>query len=289
MLRALGGTRALATPGASAKGLVSAGLLVAGLALGTAAPSPAADELPGAEEVVRRVNAREDGRSVARTLVMELVDKGGTARTRVTRSFRRDFEGGVRRSVLFFDSPANLKGTALLTWDDPDAARDDSQWLYLPGLRKSRRVAVSERGRAFLGTDLSYEDMKNETRLPIADYHWRTTGEEPVDGARCVVLEGVPIDEPTARELGYGRLRLRIDAELWLPRFGEYWDPAGRPLKTIRLADVREVQGVWTAHRIEARNLQTGHQTNLEFRDVDYGRELPDDLFTEAALARGAP
>jgi outer membrane lipoprotein-sorting protein len=270
-------TSVLAVLAASTMGSVSA----------QAAPSAEAG-WPDGDEVVRLVNAREDGEAVARTLVMELVEKGGASRTRVTRSFRRDF-GGERRSVLFFESPANLKGTALLTWDDPDPERDDAQWLYLPGLRKSRRVAMTERGRAFLGTDLSFEDMKNETRLSRADYHWRTTGEETVDGVRCWVLEGTAVDEGTAREIGYGRVRLRVDAERWLPRFGEYWDVHGQPLKTVRLDDVRPVQGIWTAHRIEAENLRNGHRTRLEFRDVEYQPALPDDLFTEAALARGAP
>jgi len=282
VLRTLVRRSALAVLAVGATGLVSAGLVSAGAARAAEAAWPDGDE------VVRRVNAREDGVAVARTLVMELVEKGGASRTRVTRSFRRDLDG-ERRSVLFFESPANLKGTALLTWDDPDPARDDAQWLYLPGLRKSRRVAMSERGRAFLGTDLSFEDMKNETRVSRADYRWRTVGEETVDGARCLVIEGVPVDERTARELGYGRILLRVDAERWLPRLGEYWDPHGERLKTVRLGDVREVQGIWTAHRIEAENLRTGHRTRLEFRDVDYQPALPDDLFTEPALARGAP
>ena len=167
--------------------------------------------------------------------------------------------------------------------------RSSSQGSQRPALRKSRRVAMSERGRAFLGTDLSFEDMKKETRLSRADYRWRTVGEEQVDGVACLVVEALPVDERTARELGYGRILLRVDAERWLPRLGEYWDPRGQPLKTIRLEDVREVQGVWTPHRIEAENLQTGHRTRLEFRDVDYAPDLPEDLFTEAALARGAP
>lgn len=275
-----GGLAALA---AGAMGIV----FLAAAALGGAARA-ADPALPDGDEVARRVNEREDGRAVARTLVMELVEKDGTSRTRVTRSFRRDFDG-ERRSVLFFESPANLKGTALLTWDGPDPARDDPQWLYLPALRKSRRVAVSERGRSFLGTDLSFEDMKNETRLPRADFRWRTVGEEEVDGARCVVVEGTALDERTARETGYGRVLLRVDAERWLPRFGEYWDARGEPLKTIRLTEVREVQGIWTAHRVEAASLKSGHRTLLEFRDVAYDPELPDDLFTEPALARGAP
>src|SRR5690606_32168533 len=143
----------------------AAGAVLLGCALAAAPAARAQDGAwPDGEEIARRVNEREDGRAVARILHMELVDKGGTVRTRTTRSFRRDV-GDQRRSVLFFEAPANLKGTALLTWDERDPARDDVQWLYLPGLRKTRRVAMSERGRAFLGTDLTFEDMKNETRL----------------------------------------------------------------------------------------------------------------------------
>jgi hypothetical protein len=247
-----------------------------------------AAELPSGDEVVRRINAREDGRVVSRTMVMELTDKGGAARTRVTRSFRRDF-GGERRSVLFFEEPANVRGTAFLAHDHPEPGRDDDHWLYLPALRKSRRVASSERGRSFLGTDLSYEELKKETRINAEDFHWTTVGEEEVEGRRCIVVEGTAVDEATARELGYARVRLGVDAELWLPRRAEFWSRAEEPVKTVRLRDVREVQGIWTVHRVEADNAQTGHRTTLIFRDVDYQGELPEDLFTEDALRRGAP
>jgi outer membrane lipoprotein-sorting protein len=259
--------------------------------LGMLAGAPAAgeDAAPQGIEIAQRVNARDDGQRVSRVLTMELIDDNGFTRTRETRSFRRDFENGERRSVLFFDAPSNLKGTALLTWDDPDPTRDDAQWLYLPTFRKSRRVATSERGRAFLGTDFSFEEIKKETRVSIEDYQWRTVGREEVDGAACFVVEATPVDERTARELGYGRIRMRIDAERWIPRFGEYWDPRGEAIKTIRIAEIRPVQGIWTPHVIEAADLRTGHRTRLVFRDVDYERALPDDLFTEGALARGAP
>ncbi|MCL4683812.1 outer membrane lipoprotein-sorting protein [Myxococcota bacterium] len=259
------------------------------LGLLSGAPATAEEGRPDGEEIARRVNARADGSNVSRILIMDLIDKNGFRRRRETRSFRRDFENGERRSVLFFDAPANLKGTALLTWDDPDPTRDDVQWLYLPDLRKARRVAMSERGRAFLGTDLSFEEIKKETRVSIEDYRWRTIGEEEVDGAACLVVEATAVDPRTARELGYGRILLRVDAERWIPRFGEYWDPRGEPIKTIRIQDIREIEGVWTAHRIEAENLRTGHRTVLEFHDVAYPAALPDDLFSEAALARGAP
>lgn len=256
---------------------------------GDAPAVPTADaELPSGDEIVRRINARDDGSSAARTLVMELTERDGSTRTRVTRSYRRD-DGDVRRIVLFFVEPASLEGTALLSWDHADPARDDEQWLYLPALRKARRVAMSERGRAFLGTDLTFEEMKKETRVAAEDYVWRTIGVDAVDGRPAYVVEAIPVDEETAAELGYGRVELRVDAEQWIPRRASYWDRRGEPLKTIQLEDVREVQGIWTPHRVEAVDARTGHRTTLRFEDVDYQRELPADLFVESALSRGAP
>jgi len=190
------------------------------VALWLIAPGSARAEearLPAGDEIARRVNERDDGHQVSRAMAMELVEKDGSSRTRLTRSFRRDF-GDERRSVLFFEDPPNLKGTALLSFDYAQRNRQDDQWLYLPALRRSRRIATSERGRAFLGTDFSFEDMRKETRLSLDDYRWRTAGSEEVEGRRCWVLEGIPVDDATARQLGYGRLRVDIDAEIFLPR-----------------------------------------------------------------------
>ena len=259
------------------------------LCVATLAPAARAqDPAPDARTIVERMNARNDGQSLSRRVVMELVDADGTLRTRTLRAYRRDY-GDERRSVLFFDEPAAVKGTAFLTWDYADPSRNDDQWLYLPELRKSRRIALAERGRAFLGTDLSFEDMKKETKVEIGDYRWSMAGEESVDGRRCVVVEGTSVDARTAQETGYGRVRIRVDAEQWIPRFLEYWAADGAPLKTVRLSDVEAIDGIWSARGIEARNLQTGHVTRLRFDEIDYTTPVPEDLLTEAALRRGAP
>ncbi len=246
----------------------------------------AAAELPTGDAVVARVNARDDGARVTRTLTMTLTDKRGNVRTRETRSFRKDFPG-ERRSVLVYTAPKNVKDTALLTYDYPEAGRDDDQWLYLPALRKSRRIAGADRGGAFLGTDFSYEDLKKETKLGAEDYVHTALSREPVDGHPCVVVEHVPVSEDVARELGYGRVRTWVDEELWLVRRSEYWDERGKKLKTVLVSDVREVDGVWTPHRLEARNHQTGHATTLDFSKIDYTTPVPDERFTERALRRG--
>ena len=256
--------------------------------VGRALSARAEEALPTGEEIVRRVNARDEGESVSRTWEMELVEKDGTIRARTLRSYRRRF-GDDKRAALFFEDPPTVKGTALLSFDYADPTRPDDQWFYLPALRKSRRVALPERGRAFLGTDFSFEDMKRETQLSLGDYAWQAIGEEVVDGHRCFVIEATPIDERVARELGHSRVRVRVDAEIWFPRFAEYWELNGSPQKTIRLLDVEKVQDIWTAQRIEAENLATGHRTMLRFRDIDFRAEIPEELFSEAALRRGTP
>lgn len=254
----------------------------------TSSPTHAeeASDLPEGVEVARRINARDEGAAVSRGLRFELVDGRGNRRTRETRVFRKYF-GAEKRTALFFLEPQSLRDTALLTVDHAEPGRDDDQWLYLPAARKVRRISATDRGESFLGTDLSYEDVKLETQVGLEDYRWRTLGEEPLDGRRCLVVEGRAVDEETARELGYGRLLLRVDAEIWMVRKAEYWEPGGRLLKTARLSEIRTVDGIWTVHRVEVETAATGHRTLLTFHDVDYASPIDDDFFSERSLVRG--
>lgn len=257
------------------------------LPLAVALPATAQDaELPSGEEVARRINARDEGESAARRVRMELIDKRGHQRTRETRILRRTF-GADRRMAIFYQSPKTVKDTAFLVHDHADPEREDDQWLYLPALRKVRRISVSDRGQAFLGTDLSYDDIKKEGRVSLRDYRFRSLGREELDGHPVILLEGTPVDERTARELGYGRVVSWVDSDIWFTRRVEYFDPPGRPLKTSRLTDVREVDGVWTAHVLEVENHKTGHKTVFRVDDVDYASEIPEDVFTQRSMRRG--
>lgn len=257
------------------------------LALLLVAPALAmAAQLPSGEEIARRINARDEGIGVARHLTMQMTDRGGKTRTRETRTYRK-YYGAEKRTVIFYLEPSNIKDTAFLTWDYPDSDKDDDQWLYLPAMRKVRRISASDRGDYFLGTDLTYEDIKLETRIGIDDYAHKTLGESEVDGHRCYLLESVPVDQKTAKELGYGRVEQCVDSEIWMSRESNFSDIKGEPLKTTRFRDIRKVQGIWTQHRIEVENHKTGHKTLFLFSDVDYSGGVDDELFTQNALRRG--
>jgi len=237
-------------------------------------------------QVMERVDERPEGEWVTRRLRMELTDRRGRTRTRDTVGYRR-YYGKERRSVLFYTAPANIKDTAFLTWDYPEADRDDDQWLYLPAVRKIRRVSSSDRGDYFLGTDLTFEDLKREGKGNLEEFeHERKTVEE-VDGVSCIVVEGLPISDEIARELGYGRVLSYVDPETWMIRRSEFWDPNGNPLKTIHSEGIEEIDGFWTATRIHVQNHKTGHQTRLIFTEVDYVTAVDDSWFETSRLRRG--
>ena len=245
-----------------------------------------AAELPDGDEIARRINARDEGEAVSRLLTMEMMDSRGKQRTRETKAFRKYF-GDEKRTVIFYLAPKNIKETAFLTYDYAQADTDDDQWLYLPAMRKVRRISASDRGDYFLGTDFTYEDIKLETRISMADYQRKTIGESEVDGFHCLLLESIPINDDIAAELGYSKVEQCVDDTIWMVRQAKMWDVQGRPLKTIHFSDIRQVQNIWTQHQLAVNNHKTGHQTRFIFSEVNYNDGVKDRLFTQNAMKRG--
>ncbi len=295
-------------PAASVTGYLAAALFATGLAGSMAAaeatrdqqvqpgptqqataPAPAAaaeQVLPSGDEIARQINARDDGTSVARSMTMELLDKRGKKRVRKTRSFRKYFET-EKRIAIFFEKPRNVRDTAFLTFDYVEDGEEDAQWLYLPALRRVRRISGSDRGDYFMGTDFTYDDIRQDTKVSRSDYIRETVGTSEVDGRACYLVEAVPVNEDVAEQLGYSRTLSCVDSEIWMVLKSEIWDLKGQKLKTIHTRDIRQVQGIWTAHLLEAENHKTGHKTTFVISEVDYLAELNDDLFTRSALKRG--
>jgi len=245
-----------------------------------------ADDLPPGREIMEKVVARDEGIWVTRDLKMELTDRSGTTRVQITKALRR-YYGEEKRTVIFYLDPTNIKGTAFLTYDYPEPNVDDDQWLYLPALRKVRRISASNRGDYFLGTDFTYEEIKKENKVELSDYSFKTLGEEEVDGHMTIVVEGKPVSDKIAEELGYSRVVWRVDPEVWMSRKSDYWDTNGNQLKTITLPEIKQVDGIWTALRISGVNHKTGHSTVFTFLNIDYQTEVSDRMFEQSMLRRG--
>lgn len=241
--------------------------------------------------IVNNINQVDDGEHVKRNLTMTLIDKRGKTRVRETRTFRKYYEG-EKRTILFYQRPSNVKGTAFLTLDYKQADRDDNQWLYLPALRKVRRISVSDRGDYFLGTDFTYEDIKLEGKLDIEDYNFEIIKTEVLnfeDGLsyQSIKMNGIPKSRAIAKELSYGRTEFWVDTKTWLIIKADYWDQKGKLLKTLINADIRAIDDILTRHKMTIDNHKTGHKTIFEFSEVDYQSPVKDTLFSKRAMKQG--
>lgn len=243
--------------------------------------------LPSGQWVVNQVNGMDDGHQVTRKLKMTLIDRRGKQRVRNTLGYRKYF-GDDKRTVLFYLSPTNVKDTGFLTYDYPaEKVTEDDQWLYLPALRKVRRISASDRGDYFLGTDFTYEDIKKEGKLDPNDYHYETQRREQLHGRDTYQLSATPTSEAIAQELGYSKVELWIDQKSWLVVKANYWDIRNNRLKTLIADDIREIDGIWTRHKMTMSNHKTGHTSEFVFSDVDYQSSVKDSLFTKRSLSRG--
>lgn len=245
-----------------------------------------ASDLPSGDRIIQSINQQKDGESVVQRLTMTLIDKRGKERVRETIGYRKYF-GKEKRTILFYTAPSNVKGTSFLTYDYPDKSKDDDQWLYLPALRKVRRISASDRGDYFLGTDFSYDDIKNERRVEAEDYTFKTLKEDEVDGLKSYLVEAIPRTESIAKELGYGRVLLWVRSDIWMITTTDYSDLKGNPLKTFKAEDIRHIDGIWTRHKLSVSNHKTGHTSIFTVSDVRYDSRIKDSLFTERSMKKG--
>ncbi len=266
------------------KGFTTSAVLV--LCLLAAGPLPGQDsEGLSGQEIVDRVNARNDGEVLTRDMRITMKDESGKTRVQNTHTYRR-YYGEEKRAVIFYTDPANVKDTGFLTYDYPEAEKEDDQWLYLPALRRVRRISSSNRGDYYLGTDLTYEDIKLDTRLS-GEMNWERVGEEDIDGVQCIIIEATPKTPEIAQELGYSRYRAWVDPQIWMNRRTTAWDTNGNHLKTVFWEDFTEIDGIWSVQRMFTENHKTGHTTLMEFSNIDFTTPIEDDKFTERALKRG--
>jgi len=255
-----------------------------GLALALISHTPAIAAEPTGLEIMQAVDNRNDGDDLKQTMVQTLIDRNGNQRIRNMISFRKDY-GKDTKSIVFFAKPANIRDTALLTFDYDDPKADDDQWLYLPALKKVRRISSSDRGDYFMGTDFTFEDMKQTPELE--DYNWKLLGSEQINGSDCWKVEGTPVSDEIARELGYSRLIQWIRKDNDFSIKADYWDQAGRELKHLTITKLEQIDGIWSPVHIEMTNIQSEHKTFLDFSNKTYNTGLKDRTFTQRTLKRG--
>jgi hypothetical protein len=265
--------------------LFFAGLIVL-TAMVFAWPGMSMADDPKAREIMEKVDARDDGDNQTSDLEMVLIDKNGYERVRKIKSFSKD-KGEDRLRLMFFMEPADVEDTAFLTYDYDDPDRDDDQWLYLPALKKTKRIASSDKDNAFMGSDFSYADM---TKRSLDNYDYKLLKEMDVNGHKTWLIESVPRSQRIVDMYGYTKSVIFVRQDNYYPVRGVNWVKEGGKLKYMDVKTLKQIDGIWTGtemHMTTKKNKQTEHSTIMRFNNVKYNQNLSEDMFTVRRLEKG--
>ncbi len=246
-----------------------------------------AADAPTAEQVMRQ-NFLVDKVTGSRAEVsFTLHNEHGQERVRESTTSTRLQDNGLdNQRLVLFQAPADIKGTSILLAEH--SRSDDDMWIYLPGLKKVRRLVASNKRDSFAGTDFSYGDV-----IGYAVDDWRHTlaGEETVAGESCYVVESVPATDSVKDTSGYSRRRSYVSKSRLVTLRMEAWDTEGQKLKEEEYSDFQNVDpahGKWWAMHAVSRNLQTGHSTDVVFRNYRLDPAISQDLFSVRTLEFGS-
>ncbi|MDH3621781.1 MAG: outer membrane lipoprotein-sorting protein [Gammaproteobacteria bacterium] len=252
--------------------------LVAALLLGTAGAVFAAEDR--GFEIAARSDRTDLGFGDSEVdLQMVLRNAAGQESTRSLRiaTLEKPDETVGDKSLVVFDTPRDIEGTALLSHAkilDPD-----DQWLYLPALKRVKRISSSNKSGPFVGSEFAFEDF-TAIELNKFDYTW--VGEVPCGDLTCDVLERTPRYENS----GYTKQVSWVDQSEFQIRKVEFYDRRGDLLKVLDLSDYRKYGGIWRAHKLSMSNVQTNKQTDLLYGDYEFKTGLAENDFVKGRLSR---
>jgi hypothetical protein len=259
--------------------------LLLGLATPAGADQPGDEGITG-RDIMELVNDRDDGDRGVQDMKMILIDKNGSQRERTIRAFRMD-HGEDDYSIMFFLSPADVKDTGFLTYDYDDPERDDDQWLYLPALKKTKRIASGDKSGSFMGSDFTYSDM---TERNLDRYDYTLMKHTEVDGHPVWQVEAVPNDEDEIEETGYTKQVVFVRKDNFVTVRAVSWVKKGGRLKYFDVKKLEQIDGIWgptEMHMTTKKGKKTLHKTILFADNVRFNQPMDDSQFSVHQLEKG--
>jgi len=238
--------------------------------------------------IMKAVDAQPEPRTSSSRTTLKVVDRQGHERVRVVRSTSMKFAEGTKQLMLF-ESPADVRNTGLLSVDYDAGSKEDDQWLYLPSLKKSTRIAGGDKSGSFMGTDLTYSDM---TRQDPADYDYSLVkGSSPVGGEDCWQIEARPKTDKVKKETGYIKSHYWISKSKLMLVQSKMWVKKGKKLKYVKFGNMEKHDGIWMVRKISARtkrNKQVESTTVISIDDLKVNTDgLTDQDFSQRRLEQG--
>ncbi len=249
--------------------------LTTALALPALADEAADEGLEIAQEADRRDTGYHDFKA---ELTMLLRNKQGEESLRHMRTNSLEVDDDGDKTMIIFDQPRDVQGTALLTFSHK--VEPDDQWLYLPALKRVKRISSRNKSGPFMGSEFAYEDLASQE---VEKYTYRFIKDDELDGEPMFLLERDPVDENS----GYTRQLVWIDKAEYRPMKIEFYDRKNSLLKTLMFRGYQQyLDQYWRAREMFMENHQTGKSTLLTWKQYDFRVGLEDSDFTTNSLKR---
>lgn len=259
------------------KGIAATILVMGGAAAQAAGPL-------NADEIMTAARDRNDGKSFMSQVSLILHDKNGNTRVREFTYLQKDYADSDK-FTMFFTTPNDVRDVAFHIENPHEVlGKEDSQWMYLPVSRQTRRISTSDKRGAFMGSEYSYADLD---KIRVKDYRQTLVGEEQVLGRDCHVIEREPASPEVLTKTGYNKLKVWIDKQNNLVMRQDFFDVKGVLVKQMRTREVATVDQIDSIMLSETEHFIDGTRSEMRFSQLQYNVELDDRLFTQTAIRRG--
>jgi len=230
--------------------------------------------------IAREADSRDSGWvDSSSSLTMILTNRHGEKRERRMRSMALEVPGDGDKRLITFEYPPDMRGTGFLSYSHKQV--DDDQWLYLPQLKRVKRIASRSKSSSFLGSEFAYEDIAGQE---VEKFTYRWLRDETYNGHACFVVESVPVD---IRNSGYSKRISWIDRQQYHSWKIDYYDRKGRFFKTLTFSDYRlYLEKFWRPHTMEMVNHQSDNSTKLTWESYRFRSGLEAADFSQRSLKR---
>ena len=235
---------------------------------------------PDATEIMNRSRELTLTGSMSANIHMSITEKNGTSRYRTIAMTAKDYQDGQEKRFIKFLEPADVRGTAMLIIDNKNIA--DEMWIYLPALKKTRRIVSSEKGKSFMSSEFSNADMSSPTLSDFTNKHLERSGRN-----NQWIIESTPVNEEKADEYGYTRKISYISMDKCQVLKMEFYNFDNELYKIIEIKGIYPLKdGKFIVKNMIANNLLTGRKSEIEMTNIAVGGQVDDSVFSLQNLER---
>jgi outer membrane lipoprotein-sorting protein len=264
-------------------GFMLAGMAAVLLAAGQTAQAQAED----AKQIMQRSQDTMKLANLESVTTLVIRDDKGNQRVRKFSSATKEYPTeGVKKTIMRFLEPADVKGTGFLTYEYANSDKDNDMWLYMPALRKTRRIVSSEKAKSFMGSEFTNTDI---TSPKLDEYRYKLLAAEKIGETDCWKIEAVPATAEVAEEYGISKKINWVGKNDYITRKTEFYDQEGKLYKVLTADKIKlldQAKALYQATDIAMENAQSGRKSQFLINKSALNPNLKDELFTTGYLGR---